>query len=67
MIGGQKPAWTEPIPKTAGFRSTDTDQQQAPAAPEQRDTADRMDQLRKQDPATVELGLLGNSTSSIRK
>jgi hypothetical protein len=54
MIGGQKPGSDGTHPKTVGSDQQDTDQPQGASRPQKRDMADRMDQLRKQDPATVE-------------
>jgi hypothetical protein len=53
-MSGQKPGSDGTDPKAVGSHQQNTDQPPGASRPQQRDMTDRMDQLREQDPATVE-------------
>lgn len=54
MTGGEKPRTCGTDPKAAGSDRQNTAQSQDAGRPQQRDMTDKMEQLRKQDPATVD-------------
>jgi hypothetical protein len=53
-MGGQKPGSGGTDPKTTGSNQQNQAQTQGISGPQQHDMTDKMDQLRKQDPATVD-------------
>jgi len=54
MMGGQKPGSEGTDPKAAGSDQQKAAQSRDASHPQQRNVTGQMDQLRKQDPATVE-------------
>ncbi len=54
MMGGEKPGSGGTEPKAVGSDQENTAQSQGASHPQQRDMTDKMEQLRKQDPATVD-------------
>ena len=54
MMGGEKPGSDGTDPKAAGSDLQNTAQSQGAGRPQQRDMIDKMEKLRKQDPATVD-------------
>jgi Anti-sigma factor NepR len=54
MTGGEKPRSCGTDPQAAGSDRQDTAHSRDAGRPQQRDMTDKMEQLRKQDPATVD-------------
>lgn len=54
MTGGRKPDSGGTDPKATGSDQQNAAQPQGAGRPQQRDMTDKMEQLRKQDPATVD-------------
>jgi anti-sigma factor NepR-like protein len=54
MMGGEKPGSSGTDPKTTGSSQQDQTHTQGVDRPQQHDMTDKMDQLPKQDPATID-------------